>query len=301
VQVSERFLDPWTEASARPYPIRLELSRCASTGVIVSCPHSGRFYPRELLNASTLDQFALRRSEDAFVDLLFHNAPAQGATLVVNEFARAFVDVNRGPEELDPKLICDLLPSEVDASSDRVKAGLGVVPRSVGEGLAIYRTKLTREEALARLKEVHEPWHWVLEERLIEAAYHNGLALLLDCHSMPGAASGEPSCDIILGDRFGASCAPAFMSEALSFLRASGLKVGRNDPYAGGYTTRRHGQVHLQHHALQIEVNRSIYMVEGAMTLRPSFSGVRDIMSNLVSRLGSISLELAERARVSRL
>jgi N-formylglutamate amidohydrolase len=296
VQALDRRLDHLEAIAHRPRPIRLEHPRSQAMGVIVSCPHSGRFYPPELLKASVLDQFALRRSEDAFVDLLFQDTPSHGALLVVNEFARAFVDVNRSPGELDPKLIYDVLPSEAEASSDRVKAGLGVIPRTVGDGVSIYVRRMARQDAVVRLQEVHEPWHQMLEDCLMSAVTSNGVALLLDCHSMPCGASGEPSFDVVLGDRFGASCAPLIMTEAIRFLRSAGLSVGRNDPYAGGYTTRRHGQVHRQHHALQIEINRSLYMVEGAMNLRPSFGFVRQTMSDLVAHLVRISVGLGVRA-----
>jgi N-formylglutamate amidohydrolase len=297
MQVLERALNPLESTALRPQPIRIERPHSQTTGIIVACPHSGRFYPPELLNATVLDRFALRRSEDAFVDLLFQDAPRHGARLIVNEFARAFVDVNRGPGELDPMLILDVLPSELEANSDRVKAGLGVVPRTVGDGISIYKRFLSRQEAQTRLIEVHEPWHKALEDSLLETTSSCGAALLLDCHSMPSNASGGPCFDVVLGDRFGASCAPVIMSEAISQLRSAGLNVGRNDPYAGGYTTRRHGAVHRQHHVLQIEINRSLYMVEGALTLRPSFAFVRKTMSDLVAHVAHVTHGLGVKAR----
>jgi N-formylglutamate amidohydrolase len=279
-------------APSRPNPIRLCHPQLAASGVIVACPHSGRFYPPELLSASVLDQFTLRRSEDAFVDLLFRDAPSHGALLIINEFARAYVDVNRSPGELDPKLVDDVLPSDLEANSDRVKAGLGVVPRTVGEGVQIYNRRISREEAQSRITEIHEPWHRELEECLRRTITYEGVVLLLDCHSMPSNAAGELSYDVVLGDRFGESCAPIIMNEAIDHLKAAGLNIGRNDPYAGGYTTRRHGMVHYRQNVLQIEINRSLYMVEGALTLRPSFAAVRKTMSEFVGHLAHVTRQL---------
>jgi N-formylglutamate amidohydrolase len=283
-----------TATATRAAPVRHLEPLVSRGGLVVACPHSGRFYPPELLSVSILDEFALRRSEDAFVDQLFQDAPNWGARVLVNEFARAFVDVNRSPSELDPKLIHDLEPHEFDAKSERVKAGLGVIPRTVGDGLAIHKNKLSRFDAFARLMEVHVPWHRDIEDNLIELTRTNGAGVLLDCHSMPHKASGDPPCDIVLGDRFGASCAPLIMVEALSFLRSAGLNVARNDPYAGGYSTCRHGQPLRHHHALQIEINRGLYMVEGALTLRPNFDRLRTIMSGLVAHLVEVSERLGK-------
>jgi N-formylglutamate amidohydrolase len=265
-------------------------------GVVVACPHSGRYYPPELLTATRLDRFTLRRSEDAFVDQLFGAAPTHGADLLMSVFARAYVDVNRGAEELDPLLIDGLVSTDLGKVSERVKAGLGVIPRTVGDGINIYRQPLDLAQVKQRLDEVHLPWHQALEARMANAVRRNGAALLLDCHSMPGSASGDPPFDVILGDRFGSSCAPIIVNEAMAYLRAAGLKVSRNDPYAGGYSTMRHGRPHERHHALQIEINRSLYMVEGAMVPRSAFAAISDIMCGLVGRLVVLSLDLAPKA-----
>jgi N-formylglutamate amidohydrolase len=282
----------------RPQVVRCDMPALAKGGVVVSCPHSGRFYPPELIAASQLDRFSLRRSEDAFVDVLFQDAPTRGAVLLVNEFARAFVDVNRGTDQLDPKVIRDVVTTNSDTKSERVKAGLGVIPRTVGDGIEIYDQPMTYAEAQSRLNEVHCPWHDAIESALFHARQRNGAAILLDCHSMPSNAAGDPLCDVILGDRFGASCAPIIMNEAVAYLRSQGLRVLRNDPYAGGYTTIRHGRPMQHHHVLQIEINRSIYMVEGAMTCRPAFQNIATVMTGMVDILVGLSrgLGLAQQA-----
>jgi N-formylglutamate amidohydrolase len=278
----------YAHQQGRPNAVRVHKPHNHHSGLIIACPHSGRFYPPELLKATVLDQLALRRSEDAFVDILFQDAPDYGAILLVNEFARAFVDVNRSPGEMDPKLISSIYVDSHETSSDRVKAGLGVIPRTVGDNVAIYRHRMAVQEAVARLSEVHHPWHGTIETCMTEASHMHGCAVLLDCHSMPSRASGHPSCDIVLGDRFGASCAPDIMRAALDFLRSAGLKVARNNPYAGGYSMTRHGQPLRHHHAIQIEINRCLYMIEGAMTLRPSARQVRETMAGLVSVLSEV-------------
>lgn len=287
-------LDGMIALPARPHSVRYVKPMAMRGGVIVACPHSGRFYPPELAANSVLDPLALRRSEDAFVDLLFQDAPSQGALLLVNEFARAFVDVNRDPDELDPKLVFDLVSPQTRTISERVKAGLGVIPRTVGDGLSIYNRPLSLHEAQSRLAEVHQPWHGALETSLSQVTQLNGSVILLDCHSMPNHAAGDPRSDIVLGDRFGASCAPKIMVQVAGLLKERGLKVARNNPYAGGYTTRRHGQPFRDHHVLQIEINRSLYMVEGALTVRPQFNKVRGIMSDLIAMLTSVSQALKQ-------
>jgi N-formylglutamate amidohydrolase len=278
----------------RPQAVLVRPATSPHTGIVVACPHSGRYYPPELVNISRLDAFTLRRSEDAFVDKLFQGAPAIGADLLVNCFARAFVDVNRDENELDPSLITDM-PISTHRLTDRVKAGLGVIPRTVGDGVDIYRTKVTPADVRARLDEVYLPWHEAISGYLNTAHSQCGVCVLLDCHSMPNAASGDPQVDIVLGDRFGSSCAPVLMNEALAFLRESGFKVGRNDPYAGGYSTIRHANAVAGRHGLQIEINRSLYMVEGALTQRPCFDDITQAMTKFVERLAHVSCTLLAR------
>ncbi len=276
-------------AEMRPPAYRLLRPADGRSGVIVCCPHSGRFYPDDLLRNSKLDRLALRRSEDAFVDELMAASPKLGATLLLADYARAYVDLNRSPDELDPDLIHDLPAGDRRVPSPRVLAGLGVIPRTVGDGVEIYAGRLSFDAAQARLNEVYVPWHAAIEG-LIEAEREAvGQSVVLDCHSMPASASGTPENDIVLGDRFGASCAPIYTTEAFSFLRSKGLRVARNNPYAGGYATERYGKPAQHQHSLQIEINRSLYMVEGAMSKRSSFAHVAEILSGLVARIVEIA------------
>lgn len=284
-----REVDTGDAALVRPPPYCLVRPAVGKAGVIVCCPHSGRFYPDDLLNISKLDRLALRRSEDAFVDELLAASPDLGASLLRTDFARAYVDLNRGPDELDPDLIDDLPSGDRRVPSPRVLAGLGVVPRTVGDGVEIYAGRLSFATAQARLAEVYVPWHRAVEA-LIEAEKQSvGHAVILDCHSMPASASGMPENDIVLGDRFGASCAPIYMAEAFTYLRSRGLRVARNNPYAGGYATERYGKPAHNQHSLQIEINRSLYMVEGAMSKRSSFAHVAETLAGLVSRIVDVA------------
>jgi N-formylglutamate amidohydrolase len=286
---AEAFHTKDIQTDGRPFAVHLVEPALGCGCVIVACPHSGRFYPPELIAASNLDPFTLRRSEDAFVDHLFQDAPSHGAYLMTNTFARAFVDVNRSPEELDPELILDMTGHRTAMLTDRVKAGLGVVPRTVGDNLMIYSAPLTWRDIQARLREVHRVWHENLAMCLNSSLVKCGKVLLLDCHSMPNAASGDARYDIVLGDRFAEACSPTIMAEAMSLLQEAGLKVGRNNPFAGGYATRTYGQTRCGQHALQIEVNRSLYMVEGALTLRNGFDQIRALMGKLVARLVEVT------------
>jgi N-formylglutamate amidohydrolase len=279
-------------APARPPPLVHTKGQSANGCLVVACPHSGRFYPPEMLSLSRLDPFSLRRSEDAFVDLLFADAPGLGADLLVSQYARAYVDLNRCESELDPLLISDIPYHGAVKLTDRVKAGLGVIPRTVGDNMNIYDAPLSMAAARERISTVHMPWHAAIEASMAQAKARCGVAILLDCHSMPMLAAGDPAVDIVLGDRFGSSCAPALMNAAFVCLRDAGLSVARNDPYAGGYSTIRHSNDALGYHALQIEINRSLYMVEGALTQRTNFQQISGIMGKLVACLAQTSKSL---------
>lgn len=272
-----------------PQPVRLVSPSAPKGGLVVACPHSGRFYPDALLKGSRLDPLGLRRSEDAFVDELFSEAPAAGAYLMTTDYARAFVDLNRDANELDAMLVADLPPSKAGFVSPRVDAGLGVIPRTVGDGIEIYAQPLTFEDVQARLSDVYFPWHSAVDCLLAQICGVLGHVVMLDCHSMPSAASGVPSQDIVLGNRFGASCAPILMDEAFSFLSARGFKVARNNPYAGGYSVQSYGKPDIGRHALQIEINRSLYMVEGALIRKPTFPDLQALFGEFVAYLALVS------------
>jgi N-formylglutamate deformylase len=254
---------------------------------VFASPHSGRRYPAALLEHSRLDATTLRRSEDAFVDELFANVVGLGAPLLSAHFPRAFLDVNRSMAELDTGMFHGTLEVPVDAPSPRVAAGLGVIPRIVRDGAEIYRGKLDSREADARLSELYKPYHQALAGLMEETRAHFGVAVLIDCHSMPSALSVP---DIVLGDRYGASAGAQLTARAEAAFVREGFSVARNTPYAGGYTTTLHGRVAAGCHALQIEINRALYLDEDRIVKKAAFEIVRTRLTRAMRTLTAIPL-----------
>ena len=226
--------------------------------VVVASPHSGSVYPPAFLTTAAVPVTALRRAEDAFVDELFAAAPALGMPLLAARFPRSYVDANREPYELDPGMFEGPLPRSVNHRTSRVAAGLGMIPRVAASGEAIYRSRVPSDEIERRLETCWRPYHVALS-MLVEQTYSLfGGALLIDAHSMPSSASGagsrEHRVDIVLGDNHGESCHIDLVERAERWLVAQGLRVRRNQPYAGGFTTQRYGRPGVGRHALQIEM-----------------------------------------------
>ncbi|MHA1517396.1 MAG: N-formylglutamate amidohydrolase [Alphaproteobacteria bacterium] len=245
--------------------------------LIFNSPHSGRIYPSTFLAASRLDSQTLRRSEDSFVEELFGFVPDLGAPLLHGHFPRAYLDVNREPYELDPILFRDGLPHYANTQSVRVVGGLGTIARIVSASDEIYREPLAVDAALERINRLYTPYHQTLAALLLEAKREFGLAVLIDCHSMPSSpdrGAGRP--DFVLGDRFGTSCSGELTRLAASQLEALGYAVALNKPYAGGYITEHYGRPNKAQHVLQIEVNRSLYMDEPSFEKSASFARLRD-------------------------
>jgi N-formylglutamate amidohydrolase len=252
--------------------------------LIAASPHSGRHYPADLLAASRLDGLTLRRSEDAFIDDLISFAPQLGIALLTAQVARAYIDLNREPYELDPGMFADDLPAHARRASDRLAAGLGAVPRVVGLGLDIYARKLQLAEAESRIDQVHRPYHQALSGLLEDTVSHCGYAVLLDCHSMPSLAPGRAQggwrgpAEIVLGDRNGLACHPALTALLRAGFEAQGLRVAVNDPYAGGYTTQRYGVPAQCRHVIQIEIDRGLYMDELTIARRDGFAPLQQAL-----------------------
>jgi N-formylglutamate amidohydrolase len=265
-----------------------------SLPLVLASPHSGSEYPADFLAASRLDPRALRRSEDSFVDELFAAAPRLGAPLLSARFPRAYVDVNREAYELDPAMFSDALPKFVNAGSPRVRMGLGTIARVVASGEEIYTKKLRFAEARRRIECLYHPYHQALNRLVADTESTFGGYLLIDCHSMPsaaGAASGRDGADIVLGDCHGAACAPQIVEAARGFLVERGFAVAINAPYAGGFTTGHYGRPSARRHALQIEINRALYMDERSYRRTARFSRLVDDMAGLIDQLGQIVRE----------
>lgn len=264
-----------------------------ATPLVFASPHSGRDYPDEMLAAAAVEPEALRRSEDAFVDALIAPAAQAGASLILARYGRAFMDLNREPWELDPAMFSDALPVFAQGRTARVAAGLGAIARTA-EGRDIYARKLTFAEAEARVAMAHVPYHDALDRLLARARGAHGIAVLIDWHSMPEAAARTAltprhgkGCDIVLGDRFGASCTRKLTDLVEKELEAMGYRVARNAPYAGGYTTEHYGRPGSRTHALQIEISRALYLDEG--TLAPT-----EGLAKLTADIGKLTAVLAE-------
>jgi N-formylglutamate amidohydrolase len=258
--------------------------------LIFASPHSGRRYPPELLADARVSLISLRRSEDTYVDELFAGAAAHGAAVLSAAVARAYVDLNRDPGELDPDMFDERPPPNVHATSARVQAGLGAIPRVSGDGQNIYRRKLSLHEAERRIANVHRPYHTMLANLVAETKSLFGCAVLLDCHSMPSSARGAHAPDVVLGDRFGAACHPSVTALAEATLRRMNYRVARNTPFAGGHTTQTYGRPALGVHALQIELNRGLYVDERTLERTNGYARVRADMARLAEALAAATL-----------
>jgi N-formylglutamate amidohydrolase len=277
-------------AAAEPAPFLLVTPLKRTTPLIFASPHSGRRYPPELLNAARAGLAHLRRSEDPYVDELVSGVTGHGAALIAATVARAFVDLNRHPAELDPDMYAEPLEPEAAHASPRVQAGLGAIPRVTGDGLPIYHGKLARAEAARRIGRVHAPYHTALAALIEDTRAELGCAVLIDCHSMPSCARGAYQPDIVLGDRFGAACHPSVMSLVEATLKRRGYRVARNAPFAGGYTTQTYGRPHRRVHALQVEVNRALYLDEATLVRNAGFDRLRADFARLAEALAAAAL-----------
>ena len=331
--VSEPELDP---------PLDILEPLALTSGVVLSSPHSGSIYPERFLASTRLDATSLRRSEDAFVDELFLASVGLGCPMLRARFPRAYLDVNREPYELDPRMFEGRLPSYANTRSVRVAGGLGTIARIVGDANEIYARRLPVEDALRRIDELHKPYHAALRALTDRAVHRFGLTLLIDCHSMPSASHGPPAgnppaggppagnqplgnpplcgsqptegpaaavpvqhdgvhgagalwrdertkADFVLGDRYGTSCDKSFADAAEYELRRCGYQVERNKPYAGGYITEHYGHPAQGRHALQIEINRALYMDERGMRKTANFEEVGRHLTDVVTALAALA------------
>ena len=263
--------------------------------LVLASPHSGRDYPADFLARTRLTLAQLRRGEDAYVDALLDGAAASGVPRLSARYGRSWLDLNRSPHELDPAMYVEPLDHHADHTTDRVVAGLGVVPRIAAAGLDIYPTRLRLHDARARVAHAHAPWHEALADLLAAARARHGYALLLDCHSMPTpapVAGGAPQ--IVVGDLHGRSAAPALVTAIERHFSAHGWRVARNAPYAGGYTTARHGDPGRGVHAVQIEIDRALYMDPARLVRHMGFPAVAAQLAGLAALLCSTDFGLRQ-------
>lgn len=263
--------------------------------VIFACPHSGRYYPQTFLEASNLSPLTLRSTEDGFVDDLLGLRDTQwrggaferaGLWAIKALWARAYVDVNRHPLELDPLLIDGRLPKGSLSQTERVKAGFGVVARSLGPGLSIYRQPLSLNEVLERIEKGHRPYHQALAGRIQRLWSLGRGVVVLDWHSMPSKGLRSKA-DVVLGDLHGQSCQAMTLKVVKRVFEAHGFRVALNQPFAGGYTTDTYGAPHKGIETLQIELRRDLYMDEALIAPNPQYQRFK-------SRLQTVALEIIE-------
>jgi len=254
---------------------------------VFNSPHSGRVYPEAFLSDSQLDEHTIRRSEDYYVDELFAAATALGAPLLAAHFPRAFVDVNREPYELDPRMFDGKVPAYINSSSLRVAGGLGTIPRLVAENMEIYSRRLPIKEAMARIEALYRPYHDGLRRLLVQTHSRFGYGVLVDCHSMPASAQSgsRHRPDFVIGDRYGTSAPEALSQLAISLLQDMGYVVSRNKPYAGGFITEHYGRPGRGLHAIQIEINRGLYVNERTLDRTAGFDALRRDITQFMARL----------------
>lgn len=272
-------------------PFRLTLPARRTTSVVFASPHSGQGYPPGFLERAEIDERALRSSEDAFVDLLFDAAPSEGAPLLAACASRAAVDLNRAADELDPALVEGVRRA---AHNPRVASGLGVIPRVVAGGRPIGRGRMPLHEAQGRIDAYWRPYHEALQSLLADSHARFGEAILIDCHSMPHEAieaigpSGAPRPHVVLGDRFGAAADGAVVDRVEAAFARAGLRVARNMPFAGAYVVQHYGRPSRRQHAVQVEIDRSLYMDEARVEPLPGFASFRRLIAGVVGELAAI-------------
>lgn len=249
----------------------LDKARPALSPVVFASPHSGDVYPDDLGARPDLPELSLRSAEDALVNRLAAPRPGLGPVMIAARLGRAYVDLNRAPKDLDPQVV-----QGAGAASPRVAAGFGVIPRLTGDGRVIRDRPLEHAEALARLAAAHRPYHEALGRLLHKARDRFGFAILVDWHSMPsravGSAAGVRGPDIVLGDRHGAACSAEITRLLRALFERAGWRVALNRPYAGGWSTQVWGRPGDGFHAIQVEINRGLYLNEETLAPSPGYA-----------------------------
>ncbi len=262
---------------SEPYAESGGLNDCP---LLLSIPHSGRYYPAELLQCARPPIEQLRFLEDPLVDLLVADAAAQGIPFVSGNYARAWIDLNRRETELDARQISPSPPAHIDHRSPRVAAGLGLIPRTIGNGRQIYDKLLPLETVSQRIREVHRPYHERITTRLAAMKARHGVALLCDMHSMPSLPAPQAA-DIVIGDRHGQTAAPWLTDLIAEWLTQQGYRVTHNLPYAGGHGVERHGRTANAVHALQLEFDRRLYLKSDRLTLNENAGAIKALIAGL--------------------
>lgn len=261
--------------------------------VVFDSPHSGTGIPSDFVTAC--DPNILRESEDLFVDELIAPAPRFGAGFLAAQFSRSYIDVNRAEDDLDPAQLADAWTGS-SAPTEKTRQGIGLIRTQCRPGFAVYHEPLTAADVRRRIDRYYRPYHGHLAQMLDLAHQRFGQAILIDCHSMPsrGATPHGPSerqADFVIGDMHGQTCDPALSHLVVDTLRECGYAVRRNDPYSGAEIVRRYGRPVERRHAVQIEINRGLYMNERRLQRIPAMV---ELKANLEILMGRICATFAE-------
>jgi len=278
-----------TDDQAAPPFYRIGPDRPVSP-VILSVPHAGRAYSPALLSAARVPVDVLEALEDRLVDRLVWRAVAAGATAVVATAPRAEIDLNRDERELDPAMVAPPPPSAALMSTMRTRGGLGLVPARLAGAGGLWRGRMSRDELTRRVETIHRPYHAAIVSTLAAARRQFGAAVLLDCHSMPPRPAGEATAGVVFGDRYGTTVGPQIMAAAVAAARTLGFSVGCNDPYAGGHVVERHGRPADGLHALQIEIDRTLYLDAALHEAGPGFDRVARLIAAVSEAVGSAAM-----------
>lgn len=270
-------------------PAAIAVNRPAVSGpVVVSVPHAGRIYPSEILAAARVDRPNLERLEDSWCDLIAAGAADAGATVVHALWARAVADLNRGEGQMAPGEVAMPLRAQFSAPGRKERAGLGVVPTRLADCGPLWKRPIDGAGLEWRLESFHRPYHAALTDALTAARNRFGHAILIDLHSMPSIPIGQPGhgARIIVGDRFGETASDWLIDLVVVSAERLNEPVARNQPYAGGHIIRTHGRPADAIHAVQIEIDRSLYMTPERL---PDAGGIAQLtrwFSDLVADLG---------------
>ena len=256
--------------------------------VIFAVPHAGRDYGEALLARARVTPATLARLEDRFADLLTHDLIARGQCVMIARRPRAMIDLNRDEKEIDPQQITDLPRAVRPHSSAKVRGGLGLVPDRLAYAGALWRQPLPYAELLRRIEQIHRPYHAALGEALDAARARHGAALLVDIHSMPPihpTANAPAPPRIVIGDRLGRSAAGRLTDLAADIARSHDLAVAVNAPYSGNHILERHGAPERGVHAIQLEIDRSLYLAPDLMSPGTNLAAVRRLLGNMAQAL----------------
>ncbi len=261
----------------------------ARSPLVIAVPHAGRAYGEALLARARVAPATLARLEDRLADLLTHDLIAQGECVFIARRPRAMIDLNRDEREIDPQSVADLPRTVRLQSSAKVRGGLGLVPDRLAYAGALWRHPLPYDELVRRIERTHRPYHAALGAALDAARAQHGAALLVDVHSMPpisatASPDGRPP-RVVIGDRFGRSAANRLTDLAADIVRGHGLDVAINAPYSGNHILERHGQPGRGMHAIQIEIDRALYLAPDLMTPGGHLPAIRRLLADMTQAL----------------